>query len=313
MFDAFWELDALPVDEVKAALAGWVGPLPELDALDDAVRTVHGLPLRPLRLRTVSVARDADVLDLGPVAEEQLRIAGTTWDGVDLTAEERLDGEIEGSFAGSLERRVLVDADAGDVPRFDVILLGDGAGVVFAAGTAKVVALIAYGRVETTDARVRVAIEAALAETVIAAPAVEEPAPASGVTEVPRAEPATEPEAPAHVESVAEVAVVAAPEPAPIATVDEPKPVPPPVKKKSVAKRPATKKAAVAKKPAAKKETPAKKAPAKKIAAKKIAAKKASSKTKAATTKAAAKKTPARKVAAKKAVAKKKTATKTKR
>jgi hypothetical protein len=42
------------------------------------------------------------VLDLGPIAEEQLRIAGRTWDGLDLEPEERLDGEREDTFAGTL-------------------------------------------------------------------------------------------------------------------------------------------------------------------------------------------------------------------
>jgi hypothetical protein len=107
VFAAFAELDALPPDTVRDALGSWVGPPPDPAELDDATRRAHGLPSRPLRLRTLEVVRDADVLDLGPVAEEQLRIAGKSWDGVDREPEERLDGEIEGSFAGTLERRVL--------------------------------------------------------------------------------------------------------------------------------------------------------------------------------------------------------------
>ena len=118
------------------------------------------------------------MLDLGPVAEEQLRLAGKSWDDADLAPEERLDGELEGSFAGTLERRVLADADApGDAPLFDVLLFAEDSGVVFAAGTTKVVALIAYRRVEMRDRRTRVAIEEAIAapDDVVAA-AIERPA-----------------------------------------------------------------------------------------------------------------------------------------
>jgi hypothetical protein len=143
VYDAFWELDAMPAEEVRAAL---------------------GVALPEYRLRTVSIAKDADVLDLGPVAEEQLRLAGKSWDGVDLAPEERLDGELEGSFAGTLERRVLADTDApGDSPLFDVLSFAGDSGVVFEAGTTNVVALIAYHKVEMRDRRTREAIESALA------------------------------------------------------------------------------------------------------------------------------------------------------
>jgi hypothetical protein len=155
VFEAFAELDRLPADVVREALGAWIGP-------------EHAAPPKALRLRTVSVAKDADVLDLGTVAEEQLRIAGLTWDGADLAPEERLDGEIEGSFAGTLERRVLADASAGaDRPLFDVMSFAGDSGVVFRAGSTQVVALIAYGRVETRDAATRAAIEEALAQDVV--------------------------------------------------------------------------------------------------------------------------------------------------
>jgi hypothetical protein len=167
VFDVMWQLDELPRDEVRAALTAWTGPLPDPDRLDAATSRAHGLPPRPLQLRTLSVVRDADVLDLGPLAEEQLRLAGKSWDGADLPPEDRLDGELEDSFAGTLERRVLGDADAaGGGPLFDVLLFAEDAGVVFAAGTTKVLALIAYGKVETRDRRLRSAIEAALASVV---------------------------------------------------------------------------------------------------------------------------------------------------
>ncbi len=163
VFETFWQLDGLPEEDVREALTSWVGALPDLDRLEPAMRIKHGLPLRPLRLRELSVSKDADVLDLGPIAEEQLRIAGKTWDGEDLPAEDRLDGELPDSFAGTLERRVLADTEApGEPPLFDVLSFLDGSGVVFAAGTTKVVALVAYHRVEMRDRRTRTAIEEAM-------------------------------------------------------------------------------------------------------------------------------------------------------
>ena len=160
VFTAFEELDALPVDVVKDALAAWAGPAPELDALDDATRRAHGFPPRPMWLRTLAVVTDADVLDLGPVAEEQLRLAGKSWDGLDLAPEERLDGEMEGSFAGTLEHRVLGE---GDGAMFDVLRYAGDAGIVFRAGTVEPLGMIADGRVEIADRRARAAIEQALA------------------------------------------------------------------------------------------------------------------------------------------------------
>jgi hypothetical protein len=151
VFAAFADLDALPAEIVRDALGAWIGPTPAPPAL--RLHT-HG-----------TVVRDADVLDLGPIADEQLRLAGRSWDGVDLAPEERLDGEVEGSFAGTLERRVLANTDEKEL--FDVLRFADDAGVVFRAGTAEIVALIAYGRVEMRDARVRTAIEEALDEAAV--------------------------------------------------------------------------------------------------------------------------------------------------
>jgi hypothetical protein len=238
VFDAFWELDALPADEVRDALAAWTGPLPDPERLDSATRLAHGMSPRPLRLRALSVTRDADVLDLGSIAEEQLRLAGKSWDGADLAPEERLDGELDGSFAGTLERHVLADADAaGETPLFDVLLFAEDSGVVFAAGTTKVVALIAYRKVEMRDRRTRVAIEEAVGTRRASSEAT---APAS---------------------AVAAAAVVT--EPLEDATGGAP------IAKKTVAKKAAAKKAAV--KTTAAKKTVAKKTVAKKASAKKTA------------------------------------------
>lgn len=152
VFAAFEELDALPVDVVRAELASSVGAVPDLTP-------------PPLQLHVLSDLRDADVLDLGDVAEEQLRILGKSWDGADLDAFERLDGELDGSFAGTLRHRV-VGGDGGDAvqPLYDVLTHGDGSGIVFRAGTPRVFAMIADGLVETRDVRVRAALGALLDE-----------------------------------------------------------------------------------------------------------------------------------------------------
>jgi hypothetical protein len=249
VFDAFWELDKLPIDEVRDALTAWVGPEPDRNRLDTATCLARGLPARPLRLRLLSVTKDADVLDLGSMAEEQLRLAGKSWDGVDLAPEERLDGELEGSFAGTLERRVLADADApGDTPLFDVLLFAEDAGVVFAAGSTKIVALVAYRKVELRDRRTRVALEEAIATPGAASSAESSLAPA--VTEE-----HDEPRIAAPVEERAiEVAKT--------------------VTKRAGAKRVVAKTTRVATKAAPAKKTAVKKTVVKKTAVKKTAAKK---------------------------------------
>ena len=132
VFAAFEELDQLPSDVVRAALESATGPAPDPERLDDAIRRAHGFPARALHLRTVAVTKDADIFDLGPVAEQQLRLAGKAWDGRDLEPEERLDGEIEDSFAGTLEHHVLVDAERpGAGPLFDVLRYAGDAGTIF--------------------------------------------------------------------------------------------------------------------------------------------------------------------------------------
>jgi len=275
VFDAFWQLDELPADDVRGALAAWTGPLPDLDRLDAATRLAHGLPMPALRLRTLSSTRDADVLDLGPLAEEQLRLAGMSWDGAPLAAEERLDGELEGSFAGTLERRVLADADApGEAPLFDVLTFAEDAGVVFAGGTTKIVAFIAYGRVEVRDRRMRNALEEAIANSI-----AEQPAGAEGDGEPPSPEVAppatTEARPPTRAEAPAMRAEKKTAEPA--AKKVEKKTAKPAAKKaeKKTAKPPAKKaEKKTAKPPAKKAEKKTAKPPAKKVTARSRAASK---------------------------------------
>lgn len=165
VFTAFAELDALPEGVVRDALEPWLGAMPDIEQLDDETRAAHRLPPRRLRLRTIAVVKDADVLFLGSVAEEQLRVAGKSWDGADLEPEARLDEETEHSFAGTLEHITLAsDDDETNTPLFEVVrFLGD-TGVVFRAGSKDPVGFIADGRIEVADARIRAALDDALRE-----------------------------------------------------------------------------------------------------------------------------------------------------
>ena len=300
VFEAFWELDALPVNDVREAFTSWLGPLPDPDRLDPATRLAHGFPPPRLRLRTISVVRDADLLDLGPIAEAQLRIAGTTWDGADLAPEDRLDGEIEGSLAGTLERRVLADVNSADgAPLFDVLLFAEDSGVVFASGTTTVIALIAYRKVETRDRRVRTAVEEALAAPAIVAP-IESVAATSENASVASAKTVT-----AKIVTPKTIPAKAIPAKAIPAKAIPAKAIP----AKTVAATKTTAKKAATTKTAAKKQA-TKKAAITKTVAKKTAAKKAVTK-KPAGKKAAAKSTATKKPAAKKTATKKRAAKKT--
>ena len=274
VFAAFEELDALPRDVVRAVLAVSTGPIPDPELLDDAIRRAHGFPPRALRLQTIAIVKDADIFDIGPVAEEQVRIAGKAWDGRDLPAEERLDEEVEGSFAGTLEHHTLAEAGK---PLFDVLRYAGDAGSIFRAGTAELVGAIAYDTVEMKDRRARVAIQDALAHGL-----------------VPEAMQAAEP-APVEV-PVAASEVTTAPEPA---------------AKKPAAREPAASKTVKPAAKAAAEKTPAKKAavkPAAKAAAEKAPAKKAPAK--ASATKPDGKQTTAAKATAKKPAAAKPAAAK---
>lgn len=174
VFAAFEELDQLPPDVVRRTLEAWTGPAPDLENLDDSIRRAHRLPLRTPRLETLHSAHDADVLDLGALVEEQLRVAGKTWDGQDLEPWDRLDGEREDSFAGTLERRVVGEHGK---PLYDLILFGEGSGVFFRAGTTDVLGVIAEHRVETTDRSTRLALQEALSKAPVAPTAAPLPAP----------------------------------------------------------------------------------------------------------------------------------------
>jgi hypothetical protein len=271
VFEAFEKLDDLPPAVVKEALTPSTGPAPDLDRLDDMTRRAHGFPPRPLRLRTVAIVRDADIFDLGPVAEEQLRTAGRAWDGADLSAEERLDGEADGTFAGTLEHHVLCDADApGVVPMYDVLLYANDAGSIFRAGTTELVGAIAYGTVEMKDRRARSAIQHALAVPFETAPSFDD-APTIEIR----------PESPVKTRTKT-VKKTAAKTPAPKKATAKKAAAKTPVPKKSAAKTPASRKAAAkapaSKKAAAKKAAPKKAAPKKTAAVEKTPAKKKSAK-----------------------------------
>ncbi len=295
VFEAFAALDELDSNAVLAALRPWTGEASDLESLDDDLRRAHGFPLRRPRLRTRSIVRDADVLDLGPLAEEQLRLAGRSYDGRDLSAEDRLDGEVEDSFAGTLELHTLADAGApDDAPaRFEVYFFAGDAGAIFRAGTTEMIGGISYGAVEMKDRVLREAIALALAAGVTEpSPADVQAEPPAAAVEAPMAE---ERRAKKTVKKVAAKKVTAQ-EKAAVEKEAAPKRASP--KKSSARHEAAPKKAAAkkvgakAKKMFAKEEAAPKKAAVKKIAARK----KTSAKEEAAVKKVAAKKPTSEKV-----------------
>ena len=329
VFAAFEELDALPRDVVRAVLAVSTGPVPDPELLDDAIRRAHGFPPRALRLQTIAIVKDADIFDIGPIGEEQVRLAGKSWDGRDLAAEERLDEEIEGSFAGTLEHHTLAEAGK---PLFDVLRYAGDAGAIFRAGTAELVGAIAYDTVEMKDRRARVAIQDALAHGLVPeAMQAAEPTP----VEVPEAaaseattalepvakKPAKAGAAKAAAEKVpakkvtTKPAAKAAAEKAPAKKAPVKASATKPSGKQTTAEKPAatkaTSKKAAAEKPAATKVT-SKKAAAEKPAAKKAGAAATAKKPSATATakKPTSKSAPAKKTTAKKATAKKPTSKK---
>ncbi|AKV03363.1 Histone H1-like protein HC2 [Labilithrix luteola] len=275
VFEAFEELDALPSDVVKDAFEAWTGPAPDPERLDAATRKAHGFAPPALVLRLVRLERPTSTDKLPALEQEQLRLAGTAWDGLDLPAAERLaPNGGESTFAGTFERRTIVGTE--ESASFDVLLYRDGSGTIFRGDSTAIVGAIAYGVVEMSDRRAREGLQEALTQTEA------KPLPVAVKVEIAEA---------------------------PVVTIVEETTEPTPAKapKKAAAKKVATKKVA-AEKPAAKKAA-AKKVATKKVAAEKPAAKKAAAK-KVATKKAAAKKTTAKKVATKKVTAKKPAATK---
>ncbi len=168
-FEAFEALDGLPAEVVRAVLSSWTGAAPDPESLDEATRRAHGFSPAPLHLRVKRAMRPVSagaLAAVGPLAAEQVRVAGLAWDGRDLPAAARFasasSGGDEGAFARSLEIRWLSEAGSG-TRTADVLTYAGDSGTVFLAGTAIVAGAIAYGVVEARDARLRTAIQAALA------------------------------------------------------------------------------------------------------------------------------------------------------
>lgn len=310
VFAAFEELDALPPEGVRAALLAWTGPGPDPERLDAPTRAAHGFAPPRLVLEARETTRDADVLFLGEVVEEQLRQVGLAWDGVDLAAEERLDGERPDAFTDVIHR---VLAAPGGAPLFDVLVHDEGSGLIFRAGTAQIVGAVADGIVEMKDRVARRAIADVLAEPLPPAPEVTtaDRAPAS---EPPASDPAAS-QRPASEPPASEPPASEPPASQPPASEDAQAEDAP---KKRAAKKTTVKKTAV-KKAAAKKGSATKSAKAKaaddaaapsKTATKRASAKKSSAKASSETATGAKKKAATKKTAAKKATAKKTSAKK---
>ena len=305
VFEAFEQLDDLPADVVRAVLVSLTGPAPDPEQLDAVTRRAHGFPAPPLLLRCTSASSPKAVEELNRIEQEQLRRAGTAWDGLDLPTSARLakDGS-EATFAGALELKSFADADG--TVSFDVVLHGEGSGAIFKGGTSEVIGAVAYGVVELSDKLSRVGVQAVLASKPDPAAEARVKAAARAKAEAQAEADATaraEADARAKADAKAEASSNAQAE----ATFSEQEPTTQKrVKKGPAAKRTAVKKVA-AKKTAVEKVAAEKAAAPKKVAAKKTAAKKTAAK-KTVAKKTAAKKTAAKKTAAPKKVAAKKTA-----
>jgi hypothetical protein len=160
VYELFAQLDALPPDTVRAALAGTTGPSRPPEELDDDVRRVHRFAPPPLRLTCTRVVLPAAGARLGLTTAEQIERACTTWDGLALPIAARLAEGGAHSLAGAIEHRTLDDLDG--MPQFDVVVLHGDSGAIFRAGTTDVLGTIAYGKVEARDRRERTALQEAL-------------------------------------------------------------------------------------------------------------------------------------------------------
>jgi hypothetical protein len=160
VFEAFEELDGLSADAVRAVLQEKAGA-----ALDLATCKALGLPLPPLTMRCTSARTKLAFDSLSDLEKEQVRLAGTTWDGLDLPASARLakDGS-EASFGDTLTWKTFESDTASDVPlyRFDVLVYRDGSGTIFTRQTPTIVGAVAYSVVEMSDARQRQALQLVL-------------------------------------------------------------------------------------------------------------------------------------------------------
>jgi hypothetical protein len=118
-------------------------------------------PAPALKLTCISFARPRRVEDLDRVRLAQLRLAGKTWDGHDLPARARLaNDDSETSLADLLEYRV-IGASPTD-PLYDALTYAGDSGMVFQAGTTKVVAEVVQNAVECSDERLAEALTTAL-------------------------------------------------------------------------------------------------------------------------------------------------------
>ena len=158
VFEAFEQLDDLPADVVRAVLVSVTGPAPDPDQLDAATRRAHGFPELPLVFRCTSALRPSVLEELNRVEQDQLRAAGTSWDGLDLPPSARIaPNGGEPSFAGALELKRFAFDDG--TPALDVVLYGEGSGAIFDGGTSRIVGAIAYGVVEMKDKAARAGLQ----------------------------------------------------------------------------------------------------------------------------------------------------------
>jgi hypothetical protein len=139
-------------------------PLAALEKQLLAMKKGAAPPKAPKRivLKVESVLRPTSVDELDAIRQEQLRIAGDLWEGIERPAARRLegDGNDESSFGGLCEWRVLSHGKR----RIDAWLYGGDSGTYFTGGTVERIGEMIQRSVATihgADAGLEKALEAA--------------------------------------------------------------------------------------------------------------------------------------------------------
>ncbi len=160
---AFETLSLYPAKEIIAWLheskivPNNVGLTKDLKALakknkriaDALAAGARGGPVAAL-LTSISIEKPRQLAALSNIQQKQLRAAGKAYDGKDLGAALRMaTGQSETSLRSTLEIRALADASKKHV--YDAFLYEGDSGVIFQAGTTKVVAQVVQGSVAHKD------------------------------------------------------------------------------------------------------------------------------------------------------------------
>lgn len=153
------KMSRIPKKQLFAALSG-IGKQHDAVA-NEVARYRSKLPDVPILICS-NVRKPMAVGDLSEIERKQLELAGKLYDGLELTAEQRLDAKPseeleEASFHGMVELGSIVD-EAGQ-PAYDVWQYMGDSGTIFQAGTTEEVACIIQGGLECQDRALRLALQ----------------------------------------------------------------------------------------------------------------------------------------------------------